>query len=116
MAATRKQGLLLLGLATAVLATPVTGIEVRQTSPPCASCFAQSPALPFARSLAFDFVRRSPECVSTYVFPVLEREAPRGRLVCIRSSLLNGVEYSGLVQSSDPVANSDNRILTPSQS
>jgi hypothetical protein len=81
MATTWKKGLLLLGLTTAVFATPVMGIEVRhgnRTNPLSYSCDAQSPALSFACSLALDFVRRSTECVSTCAFPALGRKAPRG--------------------------------------
>jgi hypothetical protein len=56
MAATSKKALLLLGVATAMFATPVTGIEVRHDilTTPYDACSAQSAALCYARSLAFD--------------------------------------------------------------
>jgi hypothetical protein len=97
MTASWKKALLLLGVATAVLATPVLGIEVRydNVTSPRDIYAAQSAAVSFARSRAFDFVRCSPECVSTSVF--LEK-CLEGRLVCIRS-LLNIVRLGLAVAS-----------------
>jgi hypothetical protein len=91
MAATCKKGLLLLGLATAVLATPVMGIEVRHDNltSPCDSCCAQTQPLSFARSLAFDCL----SCVS-----------------CIHSFLLDGVAVGVVIVN----WGRDTRILTSS--
>jgi hypothetical protein len=118
MMAAWTRALLLLGLATAVLANPMMGIEVRHDNltSPCDLCSAQSAALSFARSRAFDFVRCSPAYFST---TVLLEKCLEGHLMCTRS-MLNTVRFgSGIVviQSCDPIANwaQDNHMLTSSQ-
>jgi hypothetical protein len=70
-----------------------------------------------ARSLALDFVRRSPECVSACALPVLGRKAPIGP-PRVHHVVVEWRWIFVVIQSCEPVVNwaRDNHLLTSSQS